>query len=112
MRMDHLEQILPRHERRTNHIHMAMEDYVFPPLIDPGRQATIINDDQQLSDAIVKIRQAAKLKNPGGGKRVLENILRSTQINLAFVKIDLTKWVNENPADVRDLFQSDYVILR
>jgi hypothetical protein len=110
--MDHLEQILPRHERRTNHIYLAAEDYVFPPSVELSQQATVINDDQQLHDAIVKIRRASKLKSPGNGKKILDNILRSTQINLAFVKIDLTKWVNENPIDVRDLIDSAYVILR
>src|ERR1044072_2781749 len=110
--MDHLERILPRQQKRTNHIYLATEEYVFPPLIEPSQRATVINDDQQLHDAILKIRQAAKLKHPGSGKKIFENILRSTQINLAFVKIDLTKWVNENPADVRDLLSSEYVILR
>jgi hypothetical protein len=110
--MDHLGRILPRHERRTNHIYLAAENDVFPPHAEWNEQTTIINDDQQLYDAILKIRRLSKLKNPGSGKRVLDNILRSTQLNLAFVKIDLTKWVNENPADVRDIFSSEYVILR
>lgn len=86
--MGHLEQILRKRDKLTNHIYLAAEDYVFPPLVESSEQATVINDDQQLYDAIVKIRRVSKLKNPGSGKKLLDNILRSTQINLAFVKID------------------------
>ena len=49
--MNRLERILPKHLRRTNHIYLATEDYVFTPQIDYTAEkddVTFINDNAQL----------------------------------------------------------------
>ena len=113
--MDHLERILPKHLKRTNHIYLASEHYVFTPYTETDRDGdhvTYINDNAQLSDVIGIFRRESKLKNPGAGKRLLDVILKTTNINLAFIKIDLTKLANEHPIDVKNIDKSKYIVLR
>ncbi len=113
--MDHLERILPKHLKRTNHIYLASEHYVFTPYTETDRDGdhvTYINDNAQLSDVIGIFRRELKLKNPGAGKRLLDVILKTTNINLAFIKIDLTKLANEHPIDVKNIDKSKYIVLR
>jgi hypothetical protein len=113
--MHQLERLLPQHGKLTNHVYLASEDYVFPRASTPveiGDETTVINDDFQLADVINNFRRVSNLKTPGAGKKIFENILRSTQFNLVFIKVDLTKWVNENRIDVRDITGSKYVVLR
>lgn len=111
--MSYLERLLPKRERRTNHVYLASEELVFSSeAVDVDSNATIINDNLQLADAIGEFNRISKLKRPSTGKKLLENVLRSTQINLAFVKFDLTKWVNENAIDVRDFGSSPYLVVR
>ena len=113
--MDHLQRILPKHLRRTNHIYLAYEHYVFTPHAEEDEyrdDVTFINDDAQLSDLIGIFRRESKLKNPGAAKRLLDVFIKTTNINLAFIKIDLTKLANEHPVDIKSIDTSKYIVLR
>ncbi len=111
--MEQLERLMPRAQRRTNHIFMGPEA-LLPSEADKaaGAGVVFINDDRQLEDFIAGCSAADKLERRAGATSVLQNIVNSSSITLPGVRFDLAKWSLKNRATPTALAEFDYVVLR